>query len=169
MHNTHKSQAKYKAQQGISLLEVLVSLVLVALVAVTAAASSLRAQQGQQQAYETSLAAALGQDLIERIRAANPADLSQYQFSVTGPDACPVAGSSLASQDLHDWCIRASEHLPQMQLELVPATASRHFDLTLSWQPRLASGGYFTSRSSEGVARSQLEWQAVSTRVRHDL
>lgn len=151
-------------EQGVTLLEVLVSLLLVAIVAVTAAASSVRAQQGQQQAYETSVATALGQDLIERVRA-NPEEIQSYQFSFYSKDKCPDASLSLASQDIHSWCSRATQKMPQLQVQLTPS--DDHFDLTLSWQPRIAGGGYFTLRNDEGVTRSQLSWQAVSARTTH--
>ena len=155
------------SQQGVSLLEVLVSLVLVSLVAVTAAVSNIRAQQGQQQAYETSLAAALGQDLIERIRA-NPSQLNDYEFNWNSPSDCPTASTSLASQDLASWCTRLYVSLPSPQAEF----DSTEKALALSWQARIvaeggASGGYFASRDDSKKGQIELQWFNISTKVRH--
>lgn len=154
-----------RKQRGVTLLEVLVSLVLVAIVGITAASSSIRAQQGQQQAYETTLATSLGKDLIERVRA-NPSQLQSYQLDFEGANECPEAGDSLASYDLNEWCERAVNNLPDINVLLDPDENS--FDLVLSWRPRLVAGGYFTVTSEEGRQISQVTWKGISARVRHE-
>ena len=155
-----KSQISH--QEGVSLMEVLVALVLVSMVTLTVAVSAIRAQAGQQQALETTLATAAGEDLIERIRA-NPSQRLSYAFNKAVNAACPSDDNNLAERDLSDWCGRVNNRLPDFAAELVfdPDDDWRLQQLRLSWQAR-TGGGYLAQGG-----RAEVVWDNVQLRVAH--
>lgn len=166
-HQQELNSGSY-SQLGVTLLEVLVGLLLVALISVTASVASLRAQQGQQQAYETSVATNLAQEIFERMRA-NPNHLVDYSFSkthLTSAADCPDSGAALAATDIATWCQRLVSSLPNPSFSIVSQPSEYQAELRLSWSSRLTSG-YFTRLSNQG-ARVELVWPAVSLRVHHD-
>lgn len=160
------SARQNKDQLGMALLEVLVSLVLVAVIALTASASSLRAQQTQQQALETTLVALAADDLLERVRS-NPAEAAEYVFDSSETENCPAADTSLASVDLSDWCSRLHQLLPSPRFDFTFDPLEQKADLKISWLSRTGDG-YLVKQTDQEPARVEVEWKEVSLRMRHE-
>ncbi|QOL25775.1 type IV pilus modification protein PilV [Thalassotalea sp. LPB0316] len=103
-------------QRGISFIEVLVSLVILSTGIIGAVAMQASAKKGSFDAMQRSMASALAQDIIERMRAndSDPLNLENYQGSygagnLSAPDnRCddpdtPCNSLQMVSNDLYEW------------------------------------------------------------------
>lgn len=95
------------AEQGASLVEVLVSLLILSVGLLGMAGLQVRLQQAEMEAYQRSQALLLLQDMAQRLSANRPAAASYVTGSGaplgTGSD-CSAAGSSRRDSDLAEWC-----------------------------------------------------------------
>ena len=99
------------AEQGLGLIEVLVSLLVFSIGILGVASTQLDAKRASHEATQRTLATSLGRDIIERMRS-NPQALSSYAVTELGGSIvdkgtdCSVSSCSptlLAKRDLYEW------------------------------------------------------------------
>ena len=90
---------------GVSLIEILVTIVILMVGLLGLAGLQGRAMTAQMESYQRSQALILLRDMTDRINA-NRGNAVAYITTVGGPPgtACPVAGATRASIDLNEWC-----------------------------------------------------------------
>lgn len=95
------------AQHGITLVEVLITLVILAIGLLGLITLQARVQVLQAEAYQRAQALMLLKDMAGRI-ANNRNSADAYRTTggpVGGDEACPAVGTTRASADLRDWCL----------------------------------------------------------------
>lgn len=115
-------------QAGFSLIEALIALVVLSVGLLGVAALQTQALLQSRDAYLTSQATSLVQDMADRIRA-NPDAISDYAHTA---GSSPPSGSSLADNDVKDWLADLTTTLPQGQANIV--INGREADITVTWQ-----------------------------------
>lgn len=88
---------------GFSLIEVLVTILILMVGLLGLAGLQGRALTSQMEAYQRSQALILLKDMQDRINA-NRSNAASYVTTLGTGSACPAAGATVASVDLHDWC-----------------------------------------------------------------
>lgn len=106
---THDSN--WNTQRGMSLVEVLVTVVLISVGLLGVAALQLSSLKGNQESYARSQAAMLAGDILDRMRA-NQTGFNDGQYTVsTAFDAIGQAGTR-GGQDMADWQRAIDQLLP---------------------------------------------------------
>jgi type IV pilus assembly protein PilV len=132
-------RAPSRPPRGVSLVEVLVSVLVVALGmlgAVALQASALRNNQGSWERTQTSL---LTQGMLDAMRA-NPAGVTAGQYATTGYLCSAPTGTTLASRDLARW-------IGNLQAQIHPGACGEISCLAgactvrVRWDDSRASGG----------------------------
>lgn len=90
-------------EQGASLIEVLVTIVILAAGLVGLVGLQARLQVLEFESYQRSQALLLLQDMVSRIEL-NRRDALDYDGQSVVAGSCPTSGSTVASQDLAQWC-----------------------------------------------------------------
>lgn len=129
-HSFAQAPTRCKAQYGVGLVELLVSIVLLSMGFLAAARMQVEGMRFSQSAYHQSQAYFLANDLIDRMRSNIPGvTAGHYTHQVTRADApdprCDVVQCSplgLARQDIHDWS--ASLYSMNGEINFVPALPS---------------------------------------------
>ncbi|MFY0666274.1 MAG: type IV pilus modification protein PilV [Natronospirillum sp.] len=103
-------------QRGVSLLEVLVAMTVLAIGLLGMAALLGNAMQYNQGAQARTQAVLLANDMVERVRANRP-NRVQYAVFAGNPLACnpawtPVAGNTVAQNDISEWLNNIGCNLP---------------------------------------------------------
>lgn len=107
----HTRPVSAKRMRGVSLIEVLVSVVIVAIGLLGIAAMQSVALRGGQSSLETSQAVMQTHSIMEAMRA-NRANAADYNMALT----CDVpTGGTRAANDLRDWVIALKETIGQGQ------------------------------------------------------
>lgn len=115
-------------QAGFSLIEALIALVVLSVGLLGVAALQTQALLQSRDAYLTSQATSLVQDMADRIRA-NADAMSDYEHTA---GSSPPSGNSLADNDVKDWLADLTTTLPQGQANIV--VNGREADITVTWQ-----------------------------------
>ncbi len=89
--------------KGFSMIEVLVTIVILTTGLLGLAGLQGRASTAQMESYQRSQALILLEDMADRINA-NRSNAAAYVGALGSGAACPAAGSSVASNDLNQWC-----------------------------------------------------------------
>lgn len=119
------------SSQGFSLIEVLVSLVLVSISVLGTLSVQTRVAQQNLHAYSRSQAVSLAYDMAERMRLNTQAVIDgSYTLNLK---ADPVAGSSIASQDLSGWINSVSTLLPEGDGAISVDAVNRRASITICW------------------------------------
>ncbi|WP_018151999.1 type IV pilus modification protein PilV [Leeia oryzae] len=141
---------KFAYQTGVTLLEVLVTLIILAIGLLGLAGLQMRLQSSQMEAFQRSQALIMLNDMASRI-AANRTNAASYVTGTTNPlgtgATCPSGSSSNAVQnDKHEWCLAlqgAGEKVsttnaggPVAARGCVeqPDTGVKEFIVTIAWQ-----------------------------------
>ena len=129
-----------KYQSGISLVEVLVTVLLLSIGLVGMAALQNTSMKLAYDSYLRTQASFLAYDLIDRIRA-NPAMTYQLSDGATISDQPCFAGddcspADLRQHDLHYWKQQSEELLPNSSLSLEFDEASSTYSMKLKWDDR---------------------------------
>lgn len=119
-----------RSQAGLSLIEVLVTLVLVSISVLGVMSVQARSVQLNQLAYNRSQAVNLAYDMAERMRVNAPA-VRNGNYQLAFADS-PVAAASLAATDLFDWTASLATFLPQGDGEIV-VEANNLATITVRW------------------------------------
>lgn len=98
-----------KRQQGVGLIEVLVTVLIMATALLTLSAMQMRSLQFNQSAYLRSQANILAYDIIDRMRL-NRTHVTKYviDYNTDAP-----SGTTLAETDLHEWKKLVEDLLPE--------------------------------------------------------
>lgn len=99
----------YHQQQGVGLIEVLVTVLVIATALLTLSALQMRSLQFNQSAYLRSQANILAYDILDRIRL-NRNRVTEYTISFDG-DA--PTGSALSNVDLREWRALIEQVMPE--------------------------------------------------------
>lgn len=105
---TGRPMFSLRAQQGTTLIEVLVTLVILAIGLLGLAGLQTRLQASEMEAYQRSQALMLLNDMASRI-ATNRANAASYAAAAPttaplGEGACPTSATTLQERDASEWC-----------------------------------------------------------------
>ena len=137
-----RSRISRKAQQGLSLLEVLIALLILAIGALGFAGLQMKALHTTNDANYRARAMLLAQDAIERIQA-NPTQLTNYQTGsswaspgtpgsgCTGASVCEP--SAMLAEDIAQLTYSASTMLPNGQIITSSCPFNSMTCVTVSW------------------------------------
>jgi type IV pilus assembly protein PilV len=137
-----KNQKIIKSQGGISLVEVLVSLVVTGVGLLGVAAIQSISIKMSYDSYLRSQATFLYYDLADRMRANPEADytlLSSTSYSTAPSPTCGAASSNCSSDQLKDhdlyyWWVAANELLPNANLTVEPPTGGAQLtNIVIEW------------------------------------
>lgn len=117
-----------KTQQGVGLIEVMVTVLLLSTSLLALAALQNRSLQFNHEAYLRSQANILAYDIIDRVRV-NRSNATDYSLDF-GDDA---TGSSLADTDLKAWSDNIAETLPGGEGEIECVAATEVCTVSLRW------------------------------------
>lgn len=112
-----------KKEQGISMIECLVSVIILAVGIAGVVGLQVRSLQSSNHAKSVAAAIILSEDIIERVRA-NVDNRSQYKLSKKiDPNACQTmpnynAGTRVSRQDLDQWEAKVACELPDPNVEV---------------------------------------------------
>lgn len=133
------------AERGVTLIEVLVTLVLVAIGLSGMMAMQARGIQQNQSAYLRTQAVAMASDMADRIRLnrqAALADAYSLQLSQTedafNSTAGLTGGPKLAKNDIYDWLGQVSAYLPSG--DAVISRKDQIITITVNWDGRRDDG-----------------------------
>lgn len=118
----------YKQQRGVSLIEVLVTILIVSTSLLALAALQTRSLQFNQGAYFRSQANIYAYDILERMRI-NRAELNSY---VIAASASPPSGTSVSATDIGDWRLAIESNLPNGE-GAIECDVSSVCTVTISW------------------------------------
>ena len=96
MIDSSKSTAAGPAEQGVSLIEVLITLVVLSIGLLGMAGLQVLSKQANFEAYQRTLATHLVDSMIERIKA-NPTDAANYQTGSSGVNS-PLGGATIKTE-----------------------------------------------------------------------
>lgn len=128
-------------QSGVSLIEVLISLLVLGIGILGMVALQTRSLALDREAYLRSQAASLAYDLGDRMRA-NEGQLSAYATALGNDVNCDddePSGGSLASRDLADWLIDIACTLPEGDGSV--AVTGDEVVITVAWSSAPGLGG----------------------------
>ena len=103
MRNDRGIALRQAQGQGFSMVEVLVTIVILTIGLLGLAGLQGRASTAQMESYQRSQALILLKDMADRLNA-NRTNAVSYLAALGTGAACPAAGSSVASNDLSQWC-----------------------------------------------------------------
>lgn len=141
MKNIKSSSRRH--QQGMSLIEVMVSVLVLAVGLLGIAAMQALALRGSQGSLESSQAVMSANSIIEAIRV-NRANVAAYSYN--GLSSCastPAAGTSLAGNDLNNWVTRLKATIGAPNDATTCgriALAGNQVTVTVQWDDRRAGG-----------------------------
>lgn len=101
--NTTRLSALRTHQRGLTLIELMVTVLILLVGLLGLAGLQSRLQQAEVESYQRAQALVLLNDMSSRIMA-NRYEASSYAISSLGASACPSAGSTRSSIDLNQWC-----------------------------------------------------------------
>jgi type IV pilus assembly protein PilV len=141
-------------QRGFTLTEVLLAVMVLALGLLGLASLQLQSLRANQDAYHTSQASFLAEEILERMRG-NPDEARAGQYDLPegadGPAPVNCIGSGqnctpqqLRDHDLSSWIAAVEERLPDggAEIETAPGPAGRvRVAITLQWRNRGLPGG----------------------------
>ncbi|HRO63649.1 type IV pilus modification protein PilV [Thermomonas sp.] len=145
-----------RPQRGISMIEVLISVLVLALGLMGMAAMQSLALRGGQSSLESSQAVMASNSIIEAMRA-NRTNAASYVFDGTAScGTVPAAGLSLASWDIHQWTLQLKTAIGNDPAD--PGTCGKIeqaggvYTVTVQWDDRRAGG----SQTNQVVTRARL-------------
>lgn len=145
--------AKQQCQQGLSLLEVLISVLILTLGLLGVAALQTQALRTSADAQYFQQATQLANDYLERVRA-NSNNIGQYAISQTKPNcAIPNLTGSAAEQDKILWLQQIACSLPEGSV--LVAINNSEIRITINWFDR-AANDQTASRSKQFNVTSRL-------------
>ena len=105
------------AQRGVGLIEVLVAVLLLSIAFLGVAALQAKALSTNNSAMARSMATMASYSILDAMRADHAAavDGSYNIASSINASACPAANTTLASAQLHDWCVQLGQVLGQSE------------------------------------------------------
>lgn len=124
---------KKTQQQGVGLIEVMITVLVLATALLTVAALQTRALQFNQSAYVRSQANIFAYDIIDRIRinrGANAANIAFYEVSYDGN---PGGGNGLATADINEWRQNLTDALPAAKGAIDCTVATQICTVSIRW------------------------------------
>ncbi len=137
---------RYHRQQGVGLIEVLVTLLILSTALLALGAMQNRSLQFNQSAYMRSQANVFAYDILDRMRV-NLTNIGSYHSALAGPASSEVA-SSLAAADLNAWRINISSVLPDGKGGVSCVIATNICTVTITWK-ELSSNNEASESTSE--------------------
>ena len=131
-----------RAQSGVSLIEVLISVLVVSIGLLGAAAMQATAVRNNQGSYERTQVTLLTQSIFDAMRsnnngaAAASGDYNLSSFTCSAP-----TGSSLAVSDLSNWITALRTQINSTACGQINCTASRSCTVSIQWNDSRATGG----------------------------
>lgn len=123
---------RYHRQQGVGLIEVLVTLLILSTALLALGAMQNRSLQFNQSAYMRSQANIFAYDIVDRMRV-NLRNVASYNSALAGPATSPVT-SPLAAVDLNDWRTNIDRALPDGEGGISCVVATSICTVTITWK-----------------------------------
>jgi type IV pilus assembly protein PilV len=123
--------AKTHRDGGMTLIEVLVTLVIISVGLLGVAAMQVATVRNNYDAFVRSQAAVLASDMLDRIRA-NRASLGLYSVTF---DVDPATGTAVGS-DMAQWKLAIADQIPGGRGQIVPNVALGLVTISISWGER---------------------------------
>ncbi len=130
------------AQSGVSLIEVLISVVVVSIGLLGAAAMQATALRNNQGSYERTQVTLLTQSIFDAMRSNNngtAAANGEYNLASLTCSAPP--GVTLASTDVSNWILSLRSQINSTACGQINCTASRSCTVSIQWNDSRATGG----------------------------
>lgn len=143
----------YRGQSGLSLLEVLISVLVLTLGLLGVAALQVQALRASSDAQYFQQATQLANDYLERVRA-NSVDISQYGIPNTKPSCSqPSLTGSVAANDRNLWLQKVACSLPDGTAQF--SITGQQVRISITWFDRAANNTN-AARNKQFVVVSQL-------------
>ena len=133
-----RSRGNLSAQKGLTLIEVLITLVLISIGLLGMAAMQVRALQFNQSAYLYSQAISLSYDIADRMRINRQAAASGQYDLLIGAKTTDFTQLTLADQDKSEWLSLLETCLPEGDGQLT--RAGSRFRITVCWDDSRGQG-----------------------------
>jgi type IV pilus assembly protein PilV len=154
-------QSARSRQRGVTLVEVLVTVVVISVGLLGVAALQMTSLRDNYSSYVRGQATALADDIIDRIRA-NRDDAASYAVAMGGS----VSGTTVAAQDVTEWKSALQTMLPQAGATPVAADGSIAVQtisagrfsvlITIQWGERNGSSGNATRTTMTFQTRTEV-------------
>jgi type IV pilus assembly protein PilV len=132
-----RAAASTRRQRGASMIELLVSLLIFAFGTLGIIGMMTRTLGYSQMSLYRSQAAALTDDILDRMRA-DPANARAGNWHAELDDAASTfTGTTIAQQDLKDWKTQVETLLPSGQAEVIVSSGA--VTVTIAWHERNAA------------------------------
>ncbi len=123
-----------KSQKGLTLIEVLVSIVVLSLAVIGTVSMQMNALRYNQSSLNRSQATYAANDILDRMRA-NRSAATAGNYNIT-TSATATASTTIASQDLAEWRANLSQLLPEGTGGV--SVSSNVVTITIQWDERRA-------------------------------
>lgn len=98
------------AQAGVGLIEILIAVLVLSIGLLGLAQLQMKSLATNNSAMARSMATMFSYSIIDAIRI-DRTNIAVYNGTIVVADSCPAAGKTLASEQLHQWCVSLAEHL----------------------------------------------------------
>lgn len=124
-------------QRGITLVEILVTVVIISVGLLGVAALHVRSLQNGQDAHIRSQATAFASDIIDRMRA-NPTVAKSGGYNIAMGAAIPTSITGLARTDLTTWRAELAAAMPNgtASISSAPVAGQQVFTVVIQWGQR---------------------------------
>lgn len=146
----------FKREQGVGLIEVLITMLILSTTLITLAALQTRSLQYNHGAYLGSQANILASDILDRIRAnrkspANAVQIASYNVSPAVFTAGATPTSSLAAADIHIWRENIEAQMPGGKGGVTCDNTTMICKVSIEWQEANNSDSSVTSRGVKSI------------------
>ena len=129
-----------RAQSGVSLIEVLISVLVVSIGLLGAAAMQATAVRNNQGSYERTQVTLLTQSIFDAMRS-NGAAAASGAYNLSSFTCTAPTGSSLAVSDLSNWITALRAQINSTACGQINCDASRSCTVSIQWNDSRATGG----------------------------
>ncbi len=131
-----------RAQSGVSLIEVLISVLVVSIGLLGAAAMQATALRNNQGSYERTQVTLLTQSIFDAMRSNNKgAAAANGEYNLASLTCAAPSGATLAANDLSNWILSLQRQISSTACGQINCTASRSCTVSIQWNDSRATGG----------------------------
>ncbi len=139
--------AASRGQRGVTLIEVLVTMVVIALGLLGFAGLQTVTMKSNRAALYHSYATMYAYDIIDCMRANRAAALKgNYNIAISA--SAPSSPSTVAQRDIHDWLTTLGANLPSGDGAVTVSSANGAVTIDVQWDEGAATVSTFSTRSS---------------------
>lgn len=146
------SKSTSHTQAGLSLVEVLVSIVVISFGLLGVASLQITGLKNNHSALYRTTATVLAHDMLDRMRANKSAMIAgSYDTggSFKGGSDAPSTPSTMVQRDMKDWLTTIDKRLPSGKGKIEATAGSSVLRITIQWDDQRGTGGSTNSMSIE--------------------